>query len=91
MGDSQQPKKAIALKHAIGSQQVPELVAKGSGEVAERILQLAQEHGVPIHHDPDLVRVLAYLDVGDHIPPEVYRVVAEILAFVYKANSEFKK
>ncbi len=64
----------------------PRLVAKGQGHVAERILEIAREHGIHIHEDPDLVEVLAALDLGQLIPEELYEALAEILAFIYRLN-----
>jgi flagellar biosynthesis protein len=64
----------------------PKLVAKGSGHLARRILDLAEEHGVPIHHDPDLAAVLEPLDVDSMIPPELFQAVAAVLAALYRAN-----
>lgn len=83
-------RRAVALHHAAGTQDAPEIVAKGSGEIAKKILDLAAFHGIPVRQDPDLVQVLSHLDVGENIPPELYRVVAEILAFVYKANGQYR-
>jgi flagellar biosynthesis protein len=60
--------------------------AKGRGSVAEKIIQLAADHNIPIKQDPDLVEMLVQLDIEQEIPPELYRVVAEILAFVYNLN-----
>ncbi len=88
--EKKHPRRAIALGHEKGGQDTPKVMALGAGEIAERILELADKHGIPIHHDPDLVRVLAYLDVGEEIPPKVYRAVAEILVFIYQVNSQFK-
>jgi flagellar biosynthesis protein len=64
----------------------PKLVAKGNGHLARRILELAEEHGVPIHHDPDLVAVLEPLDVDKMIPPELFQAMAAVLAALYRAN-----
>ncbi|MCL1892928.1 MAG: EscU/YscU/HrcU family type III secretion system export apparatus switch protein [Holophagaceae bacterium] len=64
----------------------PRLVAKGQGKMAERILELAKEHGVPIEHDPDLAAALQPLDVDTLIPPELFQAVAIVLATLYKAN-----
>jgi len=66
----------------------PRLVAKGNGQLARRILELAEEHGVPIHHDPDLVAVLEPLNVDKMIPPELFQAVAAVLAALYKANGQ---
>jgi flagellar biosynthesis protein len=63
------------------------VVAGGAGELADRILSLAEEHGVPVHRDDELVGLLAQLDVGSIIPPELYAAVAEVLAFVYRMKN----
>jgi flagellar biosynthesis protein len=66
----------------------PTISAAGQGELAERIIALAKEHNIPIRRDPDLVALLAQLDVGQVIPPELYTLVAEVLAFVYRLKSK---
>lgn len=82
-------KQAIALQYANG--EAPRVVASGAGEIAERILALAKEHDVPIREDDALADILARLDVGFEIPPETFRAVAEILAFLYRADEEWKR
>lgn len=77
-------KKAVALRYRKEKESAPRVVAKGRGSIAERILQIAKEHNVPLKEDPQLVEVLSTLDVYQEIPPELYKAVAEILAFVYK-------
>ena len=62
------------------------MVAKGRGEVAERILAVAREHDVPLHADAGLVELLARIDLGDEIPPELYLAVAQVLAFAYQLS-----
>lgn len=64
----------------------PRLVAKGEGILADRILALAKEHGVPVQKDPDLLAVLQPLDVDKVIPPGLFQAVAIVLASLYKAN-----
>ena len=64
----------------------PRLVAKGEGFLAEHILALAKEHGVPIDRNPDLMAALAPLDVNSLIPQELFQAVAVVLAALYKAN-----
>jgi flagellar biosynthesis protein len=83
---SQTPKKAIALKYKPGDDHAPRVTAKGTGRLAERIIEMARQHGIPVKDDPDLVEVLSRLDLHDEIPPELYVVVAELLAFVYRLN-----
>jgi flagellar biosynthesis protein len=58
-------------------------VAKGYGELAERIIERAREAGVFVHDSPELVTLLMQVDLDNHIPPELYRAVAEVLAFIY--------
>jgi len=78
---------AVALRYQPELHKAPKIVAKGKGKVAEKIIELAREHGVFVHPDPDLIEVLSHLDLNDEIPPELYVVVAELLAFVYSLNS----
>ena len=73
--------------HYESSDGAPRVVASGYGLVAEKIIAVAREHGVKIHEDPDLVQILAELDLGSVIPPEIYQVVAEVLAYVYRVNA----
>jgi flagellar biosynthesis protein len=79
--------KAAAAEHYESGEEAPRVVASGHGFVAEKIIALAKEHGVKIHEDPDLVQVLAELDLGSVIPPEIYQVVAEVMACVYRVNA----
>jgi flagellar biosynthesis protein len=78
--------RVAALRYDHPKDRAPKLVAHGQGHVAERILALAREHGIPVHEDRELVEVLARLDLEDDIPGEVYQVVAEILSFLYRAH-----
>lgn len=81
-------KKAAALKYDKGKSAAPTLAAKGRGELAERILEVAKEHDIPIHSDADLVEILENLELEEEIPLEVYAVVAEVFAYLYKVNKE---
>jgi len=88
MPDTPAKKKAVALRYDKSRDTAPKLIAKGSGELAEKIIALAKEYGIPIQEDADLVEILAKLDLNADIPPETYLVVAEILAFIYRANNK---
>ena len=66
----------------------PRLVAKGQGLLAERILDLAKQHGVSITKDPDLLASLEPLDLNRLIPPELFQAVAILLASLYRANKK---
>ncbi|MGN7470261.1 EscU/YscU/HrcU family type III secretion system export apparatus switch protein [Brevibacillus sp. SAFN-007a] len=79
-------KQAVALKYQAGAMEAPKVVAKGKGFVAENILKTAKEHHIPVQEDPSLVEVLGKLDLDQQIPPELYQVVAEVLAFVYRLD-----
>lgn len=83
-------RKAAALRYDSAKESAPRLVAKGSGPVAEKLIELAREHGVPIHQDADLVEILSRLDLYQEIPPETYLLVAEILAFIYRTNQSYR-
>ena len=80
-------KKAVALKYDRQKDDAPRVVAKGQGRVAENIIELAKKHDIPIKDDPDLIEVLSSLEINEDIPSEIYVAVAELLAFVYSANS----
>jgi len=84
-------KKAVALRYTPLKDRAPTIAAKGSGHVAERIIEIAKEHNIPVKDDADLVEVLAKLDIEQEIPADVYMVVAELLAFVYKLNNKKKQ
>ena len=78
--------KAAALKYDAQINSAPVVKAKGAGTVAEKIIQIAQDHNIPIRQNPDLVEILIQLDLEQEIPPELYKIVAEILTFVYNLN-----
>ncbi len=80
--------KAVALRYDRGKDRAPRVVAKGERLLAERIIEVARAHNIHIHEDPDLVAVLAALDVDREIPESLYYAVAEVLAFVYRLNQK---
>jgi len=73
--------KAAALKY--DGKNAPNLVAKGTGELADKIIELAEEHNIHVHQDPLLLQVLSNLELGDEIPEQLYLAVAKIIAFAY--------
>ena len=77
---------AVAIKYKMNEDPAPKVVAKGKGRIAEKIIELAKENDIPIREDPDLVEILAKLELNQYIPPELYQVVAEILAFIYRMS-----
>lgn len=81
-------KQAVALSYDPEQGSAPVVKAKGKGAVAERIVAVAAEHGVPVREDASLVEVLSKLDLDREIPPELYKLVAELLSYVYLADRE---
>jgi flagellar biosynthesis protein len=82
-------KYAAALRYRPGVDEAPVVVASGRGKVAETIIKLAEEAGVPNHVEPGLAQVLAKLDPGSPIPPETYQLVAAILAFIWRLDKNY--
>jgi flagellar biosynthesis protein len=77
-------RRAVAITYDPAQQDVPVVTAVGEGLVAEEILRRARDAGVPVTEDPALAAVLSQIDVGAVIPPELYTVVAEVLAYIYR-------
>lgn len=75
------PDVAVALHY--DGENAPRVKAKGQGDLARQIIQLAEEHGVPLHDDPDLAAILTQIPLGDEIPENLYVAVAEVIAFAY--------
>lgn len=82
-------KKAVALKYDKEKSAAPVVVAKGKGYLAEKIVKTAEDNGVPLKEDSDLINYLMSLNLYEEIPSELYPAIAEILAFIYKANEEY--
>lgn len=81
------PRQAIALKyHGLHA---PTLTAKGDEALAEEILRIARESEVPIYENAELVKLLARMELGDSIPEELYRTIAEIIAFAWNLKGKF--
>jgi flagellar biosynthesis protein len=74
---------AVALAYS-GDDAAPRVVAKGRGLVAQAIIERAHQHGVYVHESREMVALLLQLDLDQRIPPELYRAVAELLAWVYR-------
>ena len=78
-------KKAVALAYR-SEDGAPRVVAKGGGVSAEAIISLARAHGLYVHRSPELVKLLMGIDLDREIPPELYRAVAEILAWLHSLD-----
>ena len=88
--DRQEPvTEAAALRYLPGQDDAPVILALGRGETAARIVERAEEYGIPIVEDAETAGVLNRFGVGDCIPPELYAAVAKILAFISRMDEEF--
>jgi flagellar biosynthesis protein len=87
---TQRREKAVAIKYR-AEDRAPRVVAKGKGLVAQAIKAIAEKRGIPIKRDDDLVELLAQVEIDREIPAELYAAVAEVLAWIYKANDALKK
>lgn len=86
MTDKKTPPQVVALRYEGNG--APQVVAKGSGEVAKQILAVAKAHDIPLHENRDLVLLLSRLDLGQEIPENLYIAVAQILTFAYSLSGK---
>ncbi len=84
-------KKAVALKYEQGKDNAPVVVAKGTGEMAEKIIKIAKENNIPIVEDKYLLSAMMNVEVYEEIPPELYRAVAKVLVFIKKVKENRNK
>lgn len=86
MNTPEQLPLAVALKYDGDS--APKVTAKGKGEIAKQIIELADEHDIPMYEDSSLVGLLTQVELGDEIPEELYVVVAEVIAFAFSITGK---
>ena len=82
------PQSAVALRYQAKKDRAPQVVAKGRGHIARRIIEQAKDSGIPVREDPFLVEALMGLDFYEEIPPELYQVIAEIYVFLHRLKNE---
>lgn len=82
------PRFAIALEY--DGDQAPVVTAKGHHDIAEEILRIAEQEKIPVYEDKELSALLQQLDLGEHIPPSLYVVIAEVLSFAYRLSGKHK-
>ena len=82
-------KSAISLQYQKEINSAPKITAIGEGWVAEKIIEIAQERNIPIRKDKDLLNLLSEIDVGSEVPESLYKVVAELLSWVYQLNKNY--
>lgn len=80
---------AVALKYVEDEQDAPVVVATGRGEVAQKIIDIAEKEDVPVYQDASLAQILSTLEVGTEIPPELYEAVAQVIAFVWQLDKKY--
>lgn len=90
MSESNRDKKAIALKYNSDQDLAPVVIASGYGQIAEKIVDIAEQRGIPVYRDDSAASILCMLDVGTSIPEELYQVVAAIYCQILNTASKIK-
>jgi len=85
--DRPDDRQAVAL--AYDGQRAPTVTAEGSGELAEQIIAVAREHGIPLFENPQLLTLLQQIGLGEEIPETLYLCIAQVIAFAYKIQGKF--
>ena len=81
MNDESRLPLAVALQYDGG--QAPRVTASGRDEIAEQIIRLAREHGIPMQENEPLATLLSQVELGEQIPEALYLAVAQVIAFAY--------
>lgn len=80
---------AVALEY--DGEAAPRVTAKGINDIADKIIEIATEHGIPLQQNDGLIEVLSQMNLGEEIPEKLYRAVAEVIAFAYILTGKFPK
>jgi len=83
--------KAVALKYDKEKDNAPNVTAQGTGNTAKNIIKIAEENGIPIKKDEDLVNMLSQIELNQEIPTELYQAVSEIFSFIYSLANQKKE
>jgi flagellar biosynthesis protein len=81
---------AVALHYEKGSGEAPRVIAKGKGAVGEKIVETARAHGIPIEENAGLAAALSDVEIGDEIPAELYKAIAEVLVFILRLSGRIQ-
>ena len=81
---------AVALHYERGKKDAPRVVAKGRGTIGEKIIEVAKANNVPIEENEVLAGALSNVELGDEIPEELYKAVAEVLIFVLRLSGRVR-
>jgi flagellar biosynthesis protein len=84
-------RKAVAIRFDVEKDKAPKILAIGKGSIAEEILRVADENKIPLYEDQHLANLLAKLQIEEEIPAELYKLIAEVLAFIYQLDIMAKK
>ena len=79
---------AVALGYDQNKDNAPVVLAKGVGEIAQKIIKIAEENGIEIRKDADLLQILKAVDINEEIPVEAFAAVAEIISYIYQKNAQ---
>lgn len=90
-GNGGDTKRDSAVALSYGGTGAPRVTAKGQGELARRIVALAERNGIPLRQDPELTALLARVPLDSEIPEELYVAVAEVIAFAYRLSDEWPR
>jgi flagellar biosynthesis protein len=88
VGSDSDSRVAVALQYSRQTDPSPRVVAKGEGDLAEKILEIAREHGVEVREDADLAQLLSKVELESQIPIEAFVAVAEILSYIYRHKAD---
>ncbi len=88
MIEKERIQKAAALQYDKEKDHAPQVTALGSGETAKNIIKIAEQNGIPIKKDEDLVNMLSQIELNQEIPVELYKAVAEIFSFIYGISNK---
>lgn len=88
MSDKPRKTQELAVALLYDGENAPRITAKGRGALAEKILEQAKKHQVPLEEDPELAAILSQIPLGDEIPESLYRAIAEVIAFAYLVSGK---
>lgn len=88
MSDTPPQKSVLAVALNYEAPRAPKVVAVGRGQIGQKIIDTAKEHGVPLREDPILAEALSTVELDTEIPEALYRAVAVVIGFVLRANAQ---
>ena len=82
--------KAAALKYDMGQDMAPVVIASGYGSIAEQIINIAEQRGIPVYRDDSISSMLCMLDVGKSIPPDLYEIIAKVYSSILSVAAKYR-